>query len=155
MQVVHTSARLVFTCRTRFQTLSSHVIRSVWLPNSLLLRFHLSHPPKPLCLQTQILFGKFRDQKCSSCVTFIYSAQRMFIWGIKIPFVYNIPPPSLQLASNPGGKWMSSGFSRRGWFSLSAALLFSLFFRSQWKKTAWQWIEEVFWVQQSTQAHKP
>lgn len=126
MWVVRTSARVFRRLSKHSHVMSCHVMSfeacDCWIP--CYLGFTFSTLPTSLCLQTQILFGKFRDQKCSSCVTFIYSAQRMSAWRIKIPFVYNILLPFLHLASNPGDKWTSSGFSHHGWFSLSAALLF-------------------------------
>lgn len=104
---------------TSFQTLACHVIWSVWLLNPLLLRFHLFHPPNVSVFKCRSYLGNSEN---SRAVTFIYSTPRMFVQGIKIPFVCNIPPPLLHLASNPGSKWMSSGFSHHGWLSLSAAL---------------------------------
>lgn len=108
----------VCTCLSKLSNVMSFEACDWWMPCYLGSTFFTLQTS--FCLQTQILFGKFRDQKCSSCVTFIYSALRNVEdkkWGVKIPCVYNSSTPFLQFASNPGGKWMSSGFRQHRWLS--------------------------------------
>lgn len=127
MQVVCITGQVMFIHLSKH---SSFEVCDFWIP-CYWIPSNLPSLQTSLCLQTQIWFWKVTHQKCSSCMSFIHSVQRMFVWGIKTPYVHNIPLPSgLQM----NVIWLQS--SRVTWFICCTASIPSLFFWSAWKKAA-------------------
>lgn len=91
MQVVRIPGQLVFTRLSKHSHVMSFEACDCWIPCYLGSTLSQTF----LCLQTQILFWNFRHQTCGSCMSFIHSVQRMFVWGINIPYVHNTPSLSL------------------------------------------------------------
>lgn len=110
-----------------FQTLSCHVIWSVWLLNPLLLRFHtILHPNLSLSSNADHIL-ELQTSDMLKLYEFHSFCTESVCMGDKNTICASHPLLISCIYCNLGCKWMSSDFSHHGWLGLSGALPPSLF----------------------------